>query len=92
MMEKDLRPSRLELTLSLAEQFIMEYFDQNPISQLAIIVMRNGVADKLSELSGKHIWTFCIENIFAEGDVRCVSRNMDSENAGCRDQYERACA
>ncbi|KAG9290909.1 hypothetical protein G9A89_011059 [Geosiphon pyriformis] len=52
MLEKDLRPSRLELTLSYAEQFIIEYFDQNPISQLGIIVTRDGLADKLTDLSG----------------------------------------
>ncbi|RKP23119.1 Ssl1-like-domain-containing protein [Syncephalis pseudoplumigaleata] len=52
MLEKDLRPSRLELTLSLAETFIGEYFDQNPISQLGIIVTRDGIAEKLTELSG----------------------------------------
>ncbi|RIA95487.1 Ssl1-like-domain-containing protein [Glomus cerebriforme] len=52
MMEKDLRPSRLELTLSYAEQFILEYFDQNPISQLGIIVTRGGIAEKLTDLTG----------------------------------------
>ena len=53
MLEKDLRPSRLDLTLSLAETFIGEYFDQNPISQLGIIITRDGIAEKLTELSGK---------------------------------------
>lgn len=52
MNEKDLRPSRLDLTLSYAEQFVLEYFDQNPISQLGIILTRDGVAEKLTELSG----------------------------------------
>ncbi|EXX57831.1 Ssl1p [Rhizophagus irregularis DAOM 197198w] len=52
MMEKDLRPSRLELTLSYAEQFILEYFDQNPISQLGIIVTKGGIAEKLTDLTG----------------------------------------
>ncbi|CAH1757234.1 13968_t:CDS:2 [Entrophospora sp. SA101] len=52
MAEKDLRPSRLELTLSYTEQFILEYFDQNPISQLGIIVTKTGVAEKITSLSG----------------------------------------
>ncbi|CAG8459786.1 925_t:CDS:2 [Ambispora gerdemannii] len=52
MLEKDLRPSRLELTLSYTEQFIQEYFDQNPISQVGIIVTKDGIAQKLTELSG----------------------------------------
>ncbi|KAL7321186.1 hypothetical protein PS15m_000984 [Mucor circinelloides] len=52
MNEKDLRPSRVELTLTYAQQFVIEYFDQNPISQLGIIVTRDGIAEKLTELSG----------------------------------------
>jgi transcription initiation factor TFIIH subunit 2 len=52
MNEKDLRPSRVELTLTYAQQFVIEFFDQNPISQLGIITTRDGVAEKLTELSG----------------------------------------
>ncbi|CAO3672205.1 unnamed protein product [Umbelopsis ramanniana] len=52
MNQKDLRPSRLELTLTYAKQFVTEYFDQNPISQLGIIVIRDGVAERLTDLSG----------------------------------------
>ncbi|KAJ3273452.1 hypothetical protein HK104_004275 [Borealophlyctis nickersoniae] len=52
MMELDLKPSRLECTLNLAEQFIGEYFDQNPLSQLGVILTRNALAEKLTELSG----------------------------------------
>jgi transcription initiation factor TFIIH subunit 2 len=52
MNEKDLRPSRVELTLLYAQQFINEFFDQNPISQLGIIVTRDGIAEKLTELGG----------------------------------------
>ncbi|KAL1914932.1 uncharacterized protein VTP21DRAFT_7848 [Calcarisporiella thermophila] len=52
MAEKDLRPSRLDLTLDYARQFVLEFFDQNPISQLGIIATRDGIAEKLSDLSG----------------------------------------
>ncbi|KAG0823948.1 hypothetical protein G6F62_006536 [Rhizopus arrhizus] len=52
MNEKDLRPSRIELTLTYAQQFVVEFFDQNPISQLGIIITRDGIAEKLTELSG----------------------------------------
>jgi len=53
MEEKDLPPSRIELSAQLLEEFIMEYFDQNPISQLGVIVTRDGLAEKLTELSGQ---------------------------------------
>jgi hypothetical protein len=35
-----------------AQGFIREFFDQNPLSHLGLIVLRNGVAERLTELSG----------------------------------------
>ncbi|KAI5952026.1 hypothetical protein KGF54_005101 [Candida jiufengensis] len=52
MAEKDLRPTRLSLTLNYLQEFVVEFFDQNPISQLGIVLMRNGVANLVSEVSG----------------------------------------
>lgn len=52
MAEKDLRPTRLSMTLNYLQDFVVEFFDQNPISQLGIILMRNGVANLVSEVSG----------------------------------------
>lgn len=54
----DLKPTRLLCTVKLLEIFIDEFFDQNPISQIGIIVMKGKRAEKLSELTGssrKHI-------------------------------------
>ncbi|KAI0124570.1 TFIIH basal transcription factor complex, subunit SSL1 [Hypoxylon sp. NC0597] len=52
MLEKDMLPSRYELTMAYAAQFVREYFEQNPISQLAVIGMRDGVAVRISDMSG----------------------------------------
>ncbi|ANZ73864.1 BA75_00821T0 [Komagataella pastoris] len=52
MSEKDLRPNRAALTISNAIEFVNNFFDQNPISQLGIVLMRNGIATLVSELSG----------------------------------------
>lgn len=52
MLEKDLRPTRFSMTLSLLQEFVVEFFDQNPISQLGIVMMRNGVAQLVSEVNG----------------------------------------
>ena len=52
MLEKDLRPTRYELTLNYACEFVTEYFEQNPISQLGVIGMRDGLAVRISDLSG----------------------------------------
>lgn len=61
MLDKDLRPSRLELTLNYLQAFVNEFFDQNPISQMGIIGMRNGIAERISNLSGK---TNMLMNVF----------------------------
>ncbi|XP_076265790.1 general transcription factor IIH subunit 2 Ssl1 isoform X3 [Rhynchophorus ferrugineus] len=58
MSSQDLKPTRMICTLKILEGFIEEFFDQNPISQMGIILMQNKRADKLSELAGnfrKHI-------------------------------------
>ncbi|KAM3848821.1 general transcription factor IIH subunit 2 isoform 3-T3 [Vipera latastei] len=58
MEDQDLKPNRLTCSLKLLEYFVEEYFDQNPISQIGIIVTKSKRAEKLTELSGnprKHI-------------------------------------
>lgn len=52
MLEKDLLPNRFRLTLNYAVDFIREYFEQNPISQMGVVVMWNGIARRVSEMSG----------------------------------------
>eukprot|EP01132_Coremiostelium_polycephalum_P000961 gene961-1224_t len=49
---QDLKPSRYNVLLQSVEQFIKEFFDQNPISQLSLIVTKNSKSEKISELSG----------------------------------------
>ena len=52
MTEKDLLPTRYRLTLSYAMAFVKEFFEQNPISQLGVVGMRDGVAVRISDLGG----------------------------------------
>lgn len=52
MAEKDLRPNRFAAMLQHLQQFVLEFFDQNPISQMGIVMMRNGVATVVSRVSG----------------------------------------
>mmetsp|Transcript_17730 Transcript_17730/g.25019 ORF Transcript_17730/g.25019 Transcript_17730/m.25019 type:complete len:718 (+) Transcript_17730:18-2171(+) len=44
--------TRLEIVLELARRFVMEYYDQNPLSHLGIVLCRNGEAEILAPLSG----------------------------------------
>ena len=39
-------------TINATEAFILSYFDQNPLSQIGIIITRDSVGEKLTELSG----------------------------------------
>ena len=48
---RDFRPSRLAAVGRCAEAFIREFFEQNPLSQLAVTAARRGVADRLTDLS-----------------------------------------
>lgn len=52
MNEKDLRPTRHLLTINYTITFIREFFEQNPISQLGILGMREGLAIRVSDMSG----------------------------------------
>lgn len=58
MSNQDLKPTRFLCSLKLLEDFIEEFFYQNPISQLGIIITRNKRAEKISDLGGnskKHV-------------------------------------
>ncbi|KAK5670709.1 hypothetical protein BDV3_005089 [Batrachochytrium dendrobatidis] len=52
MAELDLRPNRLDCTLNFLEMFVVEFFDQNPLSHLGIIGTKDGMVEKWAELSG----------------------------------------
>jgi transcription initiation factor TFIIH subunit 2 len=52
MSEKDLRPTRYLLMIRYAQDFVTEFFEQNPISQLGVIGMRDGLAVRISNMSG----------------------------------------
>jgi transcription initiation factor TFIIH subunit 2 len=50
--EKDYRPNRITAMKIACERFIFHFFDQNPISQLCLSQMQDGIARKLTDMSG----------------------------------------
>ncbi|KAG6592707.1 General transcription factor IIH subunit 2 [Phytophthora cinnamomi] len=52
MATKDWKPHRLACASGVLQQFVKDYFDQNPISQLGVIGIKGMTAEKLSDLSG----------------------------------------
>ncbi|CDO77639.1 hypothetical protein BN946_scf184946.g33 [Trametes cinnabarina] len=52
MMDRDMRPTRFDLMLQYAREFITEWFDQNPLGQIGIVGMRGGLGERIGEMSG----------------------------------------
>ncbi|GJN93526.1 hypothetical protein Rhopal_006583-T1 [Rhodotorula paludigena] len=52
MLVRDYKATWLDLTLQYAQDFVTEFFDQNPIGQMAVMVTRDGLAERLTPLSG----------------------------------------
>ncbi|MBE3050225.1 VWA domain-containing protein, partial [Candidatus Bathyarchaeota archaeon] len=48
MAEKDMLPTRYKLAMGYAAEFVREYFEQNPISQMGVVGMREGIAVRIS--------------------------------------------
>jgi transcription initiation factor TFIIH subunit 2 len=48
----DLKPTRFLNSLKMLQLFLEEFFDENPISQLGIILLKNKKAERITELSG----------------------------------------
>jgi transcription initiation factor TFIIH subunit 2 len=52
MLERDMLPNRHRRVAQHAATFVREFFEQNPISQLGIVGMRDGVAVRISDMGG----------------------------------------
>ncbi|KAJ4289715.1 hypothetical protein N0V90_011045 [Kalmusia sp. IMI 367209] len=52
MLEKDMRPTRFHAVIKYAQEYVREFFEQNPISQMSVLGMHDGLCIRVSELSG----------------------------------------
>lgn len=48
-----MRPTRFDLMLQYAREFIIEWFDQNPLGQIGIVGMRSGLGERIGEMTGQ---------------------------------------
>lgn len=48
----DFRPSRMAVVAKHVEAFIREFFDQNPLSQVSLVTIKDGVSQCLTDLGG----------------------------------------
>lgn len=80
LLEKDLKPTRQMCTYKLLQDFIQDYFDQNPISQLGLITTRNSSAERISELSGNR--KYHLEELKKTlGDINYCNGLMSVQNS-----------
>lgn len=48
----DYKPNRMVVVARQVEAFIREFFDQNPLSQIGLVILKDGVAHCLTDLGG----------------------------------------
>uniref|UniRef100_A0A7N0UG12 VWFA domain-containing protein n=1 Tax=Kalanchoe fedtschenkoi TaxID=63787 RepID=A0A7N0UG12_KALFE len=69
--ETDYRPTRMAVMAKYVELFIREFFDQNPLSQISLVTVKDGVAHNLTDLGGSpesHIKSL-MSNLGCSGDA-----------------------
>lgn len=70
MNDRDFKPTRFVCAIKLVEMFLKEFFDQNPISQIGLIVTRNKRGERISDLSSNlNVHLEALKKLF---DVTCV--------------------
>lgn len=52
MRDKDFRPSRWEVTLNFLRSYVTEWFDQNPLGQIGLVLMRDRLSEVLVPMGG----------------------------------------
>ncbi|CAL1707394.1 unnamed protein product [Somion occarium] len=71
MMDRDMRPTRFDLMLQYAREFVTEWFDQNPLGQIGVVGMRGGVGERIGEMSGN-----------PQDVLKCISERHKLEPSG----------
>lgn len=56
MLDRDMRPTRFDLMLQYAREFVTEWFDQNPLGQIGVVGMRAGLGERIGEMSGMSVF------------------------------------
>ncbi|TFK97286.1 Ssl1-like-domain-containing protein [Pterulicium gracile] len=51
MADRDMRPNRWGLTLEHARVFVAEWYDQNPLGQMAVVGMRAGLGERICSMT-----------------------------------------
>lgn len=97
----DMRPTRAAVMAVALQTFIREFFDQNPLSQLGVILMRNGIAEAVTELSGSPVSLRRFPDTLKETRISCSGQSEKRElralvktpdgETGCRRRTSTSC-
>ena len=79
----DMRPNRGAMMIQILQTFVREFFDQNPLSHLSIMLMRNGKAERLTELSGSPVRISCLTCIHGPAFYVVCAEKLVSVHAAC---------
>lgn len=59
--------TKLEATIRMLQDFVNEYFDQNPLSHLGIVVLQQGEAELVSPLStSRKLHTLALQSVYQQ--------------------------
>lgn len=82
-----MRPTRFHLALQYAREFVVEWFDQNPLGQIGVVGMRGGIGERIGEMSGRvvsrltaFLFTFIVGN--PQDVLRSLNDRTKLEPAG----------
>jgi transcription initiation factor TFIIH subunit 2 len=74
MMDRDMRPTRFDLTLQYAREFVTEWFDQNPLGQIGVVGMRAGIGERIGEMSGQQRQFDHLSSLKTERNIQAIRR------------------
>ena len=74
MMDRDMRPTRFDLMLQYAREFITEWFDQNPLGQIGIVGMRSGIGERIGEMSGEYCVPLRLTERLADKQMQVIPK------------------
>lgn len=74
MMDRDMRPTRFDLTLQYTREFVTEWFDQNPLGQIGVVGMRAGIGERIGEMSGQRRQFDHLSSWKTEDNIQAIHR------------------
>jgi len=69
-----MRPTRFDLTLQYAREFVTEWFDQNPLGQIGVVGMRAGIGERIGEMSGQRRQLGHFSSLKTERNIQAIRR------------------